>query len=160
MRRPVTILPAISLVLLAACGGGGSGARDHADTTAADSAASVTAPASPLEGVEWALHELGGQPAVAGDPARQPSVRFDADSGRVTGSGGCNRIAGPYTRDGASLRIGPLVATRMACAVERLNRQETAFLAALDATRAYHIAGDTLTLTGTDTTTVRLIARR
>ena len=160
MRRRTTALATATLVLLAACATSAPGTQGGGDSTGTDSTASVAAVSSPLEGVEWALHELDGQPAVPGDPARLPFIRFDADSGRVAGSGGCNRVAGPYTHDGDSLRIGPLIATRMACADDRLTRQESGFLAALDGARAFSIAGDTLTLTGDGTATVRLVARR
>src|SRR5688572_9762022 len=65
---------------------------------------------------EWRLVELGGSAAVAGEgPAGAPFLRFAADSGRVSGSTGCNRLAGPYTADGEALRFGALVSTRMAC---------------------------------------------
>ena len=161
MRRRSTALAAVTLALLAGCATSAPGTQDGADTAATDSTAPVAAmTAAPLEGVDWTLHDLGGQPAVGDDPARLPSIRFDADSGRASGSGGCNRIAGPYTRDGDSLRIGPLISTRMACADDRLTRQETDFLAALDGTRSYRIEGDTLTLRGDGTAAARLVARR
>ena len=47
---------------------------------------------------------------------------------------------------------------RMACADPQLNQQEQAFLAALQATGRYTIAGDTLTLVGRTGTLARLSA--
>jgi heat shock protein HslJ len=99
-----------------------------------------------LESREWRLVELRGQPAVPSTGMRQAHLRFSADSMRVSGSGGCNRIAGSYTRDGDRLAFGPILSTRMACADARLNRQETDFLATLQATNRYEISGDTLVL--------------
>lgn len=63
--------------------------------------------------------------------------------GSVAGSGGCNTYNGPYTVDGATIAIGPLVATRMACPTLD---QETAFFAALEASTTFAISGDTLEL--------------
>jgi heat shock protein HslJ len=57
-------------------------------------------------------------------------------------------LSGSYTRQGDSLRIGPLAMTRRACVGEELNRQEYAFTQALEAARTWRIAGDTLVLSG------------
>lgn len=105
----------------------------------------------PLSGSYWKLVELGGAPAVSGtDSERAAHIRFHADSGRVYGSGGCNRIAGPYTVAGDSLSFGPMISTKMACADDQASRQEVAFLSALENTRRYRISGDSLTLLGAD----------
>ena len=112
---------------------------------------------------EWRLVELGGSAAVAGEgPAGAASLRFAADSGRVTGSTGCNRLAGPYTVDGESLRFGALVSTRMACVDPARQRQEADFMRALEGTRRHAVAGDTLALLGDDASSAplaRLVAR-
>jgi heat shock protein HslJ len=42
---------------------------------------------------------------------REPHLIFHAAEGRITGSGGCNRISGTYTLDGSSLEIGRVVST-------------------------------------------------
>lgn len=132
MRRQRTAVAALLLATAAAC------APSRVATTA-----------TPLDGSNWRLARVGGTPAVSGaDDERAAQIRFHPDSGRVYGSGGCNRISGPYTVSGDSLRLGPMISTRMACADDRANRQEVAFLAALDSTRRYRISGDTLTLVG------------
>lgn len=102
--------------------------------------------ASALESREWKLIELGSQPAVPSTGMREAGLRFSSDSMRVSGSGGCNRIAGTYSRDGERLSFGPILATKMACADARLNQQETNFLSALQATTQYEITRDTLIL--------------
>ena len=99
-----------------------------------------------LESRDWRLVELRGQPAAPSTGMRPAHLRFAADSMRVGGSGGCNRIAGTYAHSGDRLAFGPIISTRMACADTRLNRQETDFLAALQATNRYEITGDTLVL--------------
>jgi heat shock protein HslJ len=99
-----------------------------------------------LENREWRLVELRGRPAVPSTGMREAGVRFYADSMRMTGSGGCNQIAGTYARDGDQLSFGPIRATRMACADAALNRQESDFLSVLQATTRYEILHDTLVL--------------
>jgi heat shock protein HslJ len=116
--------------------------------------------ADPLVGPAWHLVEVAGRPALPAGDLGPSFVRFEADSGVASGNGGCNRMRGPYTRDGDALRIGPLIATRRACIDEDRNRQETDFLGALETTQRYAIGGDTLTLFGDgDGALARLVAR-
>ena len=96
-----------------------------------------------LAGLEWRLVELNGQPAAMGAGGRPATLQFD-EGGRVAGFGGCNRIAGPYTVAGDSIRLGPLVMTRMACAEGM--ELETAFAAALDSAERYRREGSALEL--------------
>ncbi|HEU4563727.1 MAG TPA: META domain-containing protein, partial [Gemmatimonadaceae bacterium] len=77
-----------------------------------------------------------------------PTLALDAATRRAAGDAGCNRYAGPYALAGDSLRFGALVSTKRACASDARNAQETAFLRALDATRRWTLAGDTLRLLG------------
>ena len=113
---------------------------------AACASAATNGAAAPFEDVDWRLLDVDGRPAVAAPtPVR---VRFRSDSLRAFGDGGCNRFGGPYVRDGASLRIGPLFSTKRACADDAATRQETAVLRALEATRRHAVSGDTLVLSG------------
>jgi heat shock protein HslJ len=114
--------------------------------------------ARPLERTYWRLVELGGQPAMTTGGTREAHLLFDATANRVTGSSGCNRLTGPFTREGVSLRFGALASTRMACTDDRLGRQERDFLAALSATTRHGIARDTLTLLGDAGSLARLVA--
>jgi putative lipoprotein len=98
------------------------------------------------ERTDWRLVELNGHPATGADLARRPWVRLEGDSGRVEGSGGCNRLSGTFTRTGSSLKFGPLLTTKMACADAALNSQEQEFLSALQAADTYETVADTLTL--------------
>ena len=61
------------------------------------------------------LADLAGD--VRADDASAPFLVFD-EGGRVSGSGGCNRLAGTYTASGEQLAFGPLATTRMACLPE------------------------------------------
>lgn len=67
-----------------------------------------------LQGPRWTLAALQGQALPAELPlAALPYVEFRGE--RLAGSGGCNRIAGPVQLQGSGLKLGPAVATRMAC---------------------------------------------
>lgn len=61
-----------------------------------------------------------------------------AADGRVTGSGGCNRISGGMTIDEARVSFSPMISTKMACAPEIMN-QEHDFLSALGEAHLWRI---------------------
>jgi len=92
----------------------------------------------PIEGPVWRLVQLGNEPVAPGGEAQ---VQFDRNSGRVSGSGGCNRVSGSFTRSGVALRIGQLASTRMACADPVRGANEAQFVSALQATASYRLAG-------------------
>jgi heat shock protein HslJ len=112
--------------------------------------------AEPLGGSAWQLAELNGQPAAVGTGDAVPTLTFAAGEPRASGNGGCNQFSGPYTQNGASLSFGPLVSTRRACADEAANRQETAYLAALQSTTRYAVYDDLLVLYAADQVVARL----
>lgn len=114
----------------------------------------------PIESRVWRLTRLGQQPvAASGDPQRDAQVRFDGT--RVSGSGGCNRITGGYLREGGTLRIGPLAATRMACLDAERGQLESAFVDALQATAGYSLlGGNQLTLLDASGRTLAVLENR
>ena len=115
---------------------------------------------APLANTYWAAVEIAGRPARGTqDTATAPHLTLDSAQKRALGYGGCNRFTGPYVVSGDSLRLGPLAATKRACLDADMTRQETSFLAALDATRAWHISGDTLILTGGPNRATLLVKR-
>jgi len=133
----------------------GAGVAALATVAACASLGRPTPPA--LDGREWRLVELRGQPAVPSSGMRHAHLRFSPESMRVVGSGGCNGISGTYTRDGDRLTFGSMISTRMACADARLNRQETDFLTAIVETNRYSLVADTLTLARDGERLVRLV---
>jgi len=158
--RPIT--PALLALALAACPS--PRAPGTADSTGASAAPDTTAPAAPtpaapaaaLEGTEWRLVDIGGQPAPAGaDSMHHPGFTLLAEGRKVQGSAGCNRMTGTYQLDGEKLKFGPLATTRMACPAMET---ETAFLKALKQTTRYEVSGSSLTLYGADTAVARLEA--
>lgn len=97
-----------------------------------------------IVGVEWELVELGGAPAPVGQGGRRATLLLADSGGRVSGFAGCNRMAGHYELDGETLRFGPMVLTRMACA-EGMGL-ENRFRAALETVRGYRTITDGLEL--------------
>lgn len=98
-----------------------------------------------LVGITWSLAALNDEPIL---PGAYISARFDAD-GAVSGTSGCNRYRASYQVDGAGLTIATAAGTLMACPPP-LMEQERAYLAALQATAAFEIKEDTLTLSDPD----------
>ena len=112
--------------------------------------ACATLPGHPVNGVlenrYWRLVEVRGKLALPTSGMSEAHLEFSADSSRLIGAAGCNRISGPYTRNGERLVFGQIMATRMACADAQLNQQETDFLAALPLTNRHEVVTDTLRL--------------
>lgn len=99
----------------------------------------------PIEGPTWRLASVAQQPvAQAVEPQREARLQFNG--ARVSGSSGCNQLSGAYQRSGSSLKIGPLAATRMACADPARAALESEFLAALQGTSSYSLLGSQLIL--------------
>jgi heat shock protein HslJ len=98
-----------------------------------------------LERTEWTLVELAGAAIdLAGNEAA-PYLVLEPEEGRVSGSGGCNRLVGSFELEAGTLRFSQVATTRMACA-ERVMQHEAAFLAALAATSRFELGEETLVL--------------
>lgn len=64
----------------------------------------------------WNLVELQGKAINPKEFDRnQPALIIDLAEGRVSGSGGCNRLTGSLEPIGNRINFGPIAATRMAC---------------------------------------------
>ena len=94
--RPVGALPAVLLGSVLACW-----------------STSALAVKQKLTERPWTIVWLHGVDLVAGKAA---TLSFDAD-GRLSGSGGCNRLSGSYTLsgDGSTIAISNVSSTRMLC---------------------------------------------
>ncbi|WP_396625219.1 META domain-containing protein [Luteitalea sp.] len=103
------------------------------------SAALAVAQPSTLDGSSWTLTTLAGHPSLHGTP----TLRFEG--GRVSGNDSCNTYRGTYTGEGTTFRVGPLVATRMACQGPRM-AQAAAFTEALGKARVTRIEDGVLVL--------------
>ena len=106
--------------------------------------AGVTKPdAAGIEGIQWLLAEVSGNPVLPLAGERRPFLKFDAVKKQATGFSGCNNFFGTYEIDGASLKFGPVGATRMACP-DLETSLETEVFKAMDQTRAWKIQGKEL----------------
>jgi heat shock protein HslJ len=99
-----------------------------------------------LDGPEWALIDLGDQPAPPGAGGRPATIRFDTAARRASGFAGCNRYSAQVTLTGDSLSFGPAISTKMACADG--DELERSYLAMLPEVRSYQRSDSTLTLSG------------
>ena len=97
-------------------------ARTHTSDAASPEPASI-------EGIEWV--------------SESASLRLE--SGRVSGSGGINRLTGEYQLDGSSLTFGTVATTRMAGSPEQM-KAEQRFLADLARITSWRVDDGTLTL--------------
>lgn len=80
----------------------------------------------------WLLEDI----RRAGVIDRLQTVLEIAADGRVSGSGGCNRMSGSATITGTRISFGPVAATQMACTPAAMN-QEQKFFAGLREVRRW-----------------------
>ncbi len=92
-----------------------------------------------LDGSEWVLLSLNGQPPVA-----QATIQF-AD-GQAGGTTGCNHYGGSYQASDDTLTIGQMMMTEMYCVDEGVMEQEQAFTVALGTVTGYRLAAERLEL--------------
>lgn len=94
----------------------------------------------------WSAQEIAGAPLV---PDSRVTLSLYGD-GKAVGRAGCNNYSGTYKRAGDSISFGPLISTKMACAPEIMN-QEQSYLDILAASPRYErIADGALVLTTED----------
>ena len=73
----------------------GASAAPDTSAPAAPAAPAPAVPAAALEGTEWQLVDIGGQPAPAdADTTRHTGFTLIAEGRKVQGSAGCNRMKG------------------------------------------------------------------
>lgn len=95
------------------------------------------APAQPGAGTpegEWLAEDIRGRGVI---DRLQTVLRIGAD-GRISGSGGCNRIMGKATINGSAITFGPIASTRMACVPAAMD-QEQKFITALSEVRFWRV---------------------
>jgi heat shock protein HslJ len=68
-----------------------------------------------LENTYWKLVRLGEQAITVANWSNEPHLLLHPDTKRMSGSGGCNRLAGGYQLDGEALSFGRMAGTLMAC---------------------------------------------
>jgi heat shock protein HslJ len=95
-----------------------------------------------LEGVTWVLREENAEPEM-------PPITLVFDSGKVSGSAGCNRFNGTVTGGitASNIAVGPLMTTRMACPGPLMQREQD-FLAKLGQSEVFSFMAGDLVLSG------------
>jgi acid phosphatase (class A) len=118
--------------------------KPQLDAARAELSNKITA-STKLQNTEWVATRMNGD-AVKG---AAPTLTIDQDRAafRAYGSSGCNRYTGQATLgDKSGLQFGPLASTRMACPGDT-DRQEAAYLKALQSVSSYHLnQGDLILL--------------
>ena len=110
--------------------------------------AAPPAPEVPLLGTTWTLSGIVANEAVSSPVAGFPVTLVLAD-GTVTGKA-CNSFRGQATITGSTIKVGPLMSTKMACADAAATAQETTVLQTLEAATTVTQDGAMLTLTAAD----------
>ena len=91
----------------------------------------------------WAAQDIAGA-SVPADTRVTLSLYGD---GRAVGHAGCNNYTPSYKRTGGGITFGPLISTKMACAPEIANLEQTYLGTLAAATRAERRPDGTLALT-------------
>ena len=97
----------------------------------------------PLQSTYWKAVEIAGKPIPAQPGTRDAHLVFQAE-GRMSGSDGCNRIAGSYEVKEDRIAFGQTLGTQMAC--PGTGEVEQGFRAALKDANRWRIVGDRLEL--------------
>lgn len=88
-----------------------------------------------LEGTQWVLATLNGQPPVEGTT---PTAAFAEN--QISGSAGCNQYSGSYVTSSSTLTIREVAMTEMYCMEpEGVMEQEQSFLSALTSAAGYQV---------------------
>nr|WP_242519284.1 META domain-containing protein [Halochromatium roseum] len=94
-------------------------------------------PSTLLEGEEWTVHSLAGEPVPD-----EVSVTINfLENDRVAGSSGCNRFMGGYALTGEGLSFDQIAGTMMACP-ELQMQTEQRFLGLLQAVNRFEVTPD------------------
>ncbi|HEX8571928.1 MAG TPA: META domain-containing protein [Allosphingosinicella sp.] len=98
--------------------------------------AACAAGAPGISGGELRAIDINGAPIVGERP-----LTLRLESGRASGSAGCNSFSGSYRSNGrGELKFGPLEVTRMACDAG-LMEQEARYLSILDSAESFNRYG-------------------
>ena len=84
-------------------------------------------PPESLNGTRWTITAING---IA--PVSRHEARLDFESGKLSGSAGCNRFRADYTVETGQMVTGAVISTRMACPAD-IMAQEAAVLGILGA---------------------------
>lgn len=143
----IALILAALLVTLTGCASSGTtGAGTDAGSDGTDGHPGASDVAEFPSG-SWLLTSMKDADGAVENPLPQPTL--DIADRRVSGSGGCNGYNAPLVDDrGGAFELGPVVATKRACAEESANALEARYLAALDLVTGYVYEAEQLQLVG------------
>ncbi|MBX9684660.1 MAG: META domain-containing protein [Hyphomicrobium sp.] len=110
---------------------------------------SAAASAAPVLKGSWAAVTVGGKP--------MSGATLDISDAKVSGKSVCNGYRGAIAVTETTIKIGPLVSTRMMCTGQM--DAEATYLKALQSAASYKLTADTLELTGADGATLATFKR-
>jgi heat shock protein HslJ len=99
-----------------------------------------------LENTYWKLSEMNGNPVITPEGVKEAHFVLSTAGNQsyIKGFGGCNSLAGSYTRSGEQIKF-TVISTKMMCPPEQME-VETFFMKALTAADSYKIDGEVLEL--------------
>jgi putative lipoprotein len=100
--------------------------------------------AQSLTEMKWVFTQIGAE-RLYGEDRKRTSLVLDPASQRVAATAGCNRMAGGYKQQGASISFTEMAMTRMACPPPLMQR-ESALASALRNVRQWRIVEGNLIL--------------
>jgi len=112
------------------------------NSTKLSGATVVTATPAHTEDYVGAWQAIGinsGNGSLNPPAAGRPVTAIFRASGQVEGSTGCNAFSGPYTVNGESMSIGPLLSTYAACDSPLMETQQQQYLNSLQATATWSV---------------------
>lgn len=102
----------------------------------------ATAQANRLDGGQWNLTHLNGQPVRDS----KAFIELNIGNKKFTGNAGCNRMFGSVTANRNSIDFSRVGSTRMACADRDTMRLENEFIRTLERVTSYQTSGRMLKL--------------
>jgi len=102
----------------------------------------ATAQANRLNGEQWNLTHLNGQPVRD----TKAFIEINTDNKRLSGNGGCNSMFGSVTATNSSINFSRIGSTRMACTDRGVMRLENEFIRTLERVTGYQTNGRMLKL--------------
>ena len=109
-----------------------------------------------IQGIEWQLETLNGNPPIEGSTV---TLIFEEET--AGGSGGCNSYGGSYTvGSNSTLSFSELFQTEMACLEQGIMDQEAAYMQTLATAASYQATTDRLEIMDASGTTVLTFVRQ
>ncbi len=106
---------------------------------------------NPLIGTSWRLLTLNGAPVLAGSEI----TAVFGDAANISGTGGCNNYTGSYSVNGNSLLVQNISSSQQSCvSPDGVMPQERSYINVLGSSSGFEIAGNQLTIRGTQGTLV------